>query len=174
LAKEAAQIEEKRRKAEAARNAEEERRKVEAARIAEAERRKAEAARIAKEEHLTEATRRTARQEDDRKACRNIAALEIRGYQGDRAELPSGAAGQLAGIARSLKGNRCRVRIAGYASMDMFLLLTADKVRPAVERIAMARATAVASELKRLGVALDQITTVSVIGGSQRVRVTVQ
>ncbi len=191
--------EEERRKVEAARIAEQERRKVEAAGIAEQERRKAEAARIADEERrktevarisveerlearlksAKDAKQRTRTKRSDARAsaagaCRNTAALEITGYKETRAELPSGAARQLASVANSLKGGQCRVTITGYGSIDMFVLLAADKVKPAIERMSMARAATVASELKRLGVAADQITTASTIGGSPRVRVTVQ
>ena len=56
----------------------------------------------------------------------------------------------------------------------MFLVVGAEKVRPAVERMSMARAAAVARELRRLGVAADQITTAAAIGGSARVFVMVQ
>ena len=140
-------------------------RKAEAARrmAAEEERRKAEAARLeaAREARQGEWTRRAVTKASTSGACGNIAALEITGYEENRAELPNGAAARLAGVARSLKGSPCRVNITGYASIDTSLLPAAGNVKPEIERMSMARAAAVASELKRLGVAADQITTAS-------------
>ena len=146
----------------------EERRKVMAARLAAAEevRKKAEAARFdaARDATQGEWTKRAVTKASTSGACGNIAALEITGYKENRAELPDGAAARLAGVARSLKGSPCRVSITGYASIDMSLLPAAGNVKPDIERMSMARAAAVASELKRLGVDADQITTASVIG----------
>ena len=145
----------------------EERSKVMAARLAaaEEERKKAEAARLeaARDATQRERTKRAVTKASTSGACGSIAALEITGYEEDRAELPNGAAARLAGVARSLKGSPCRVNITGYASIDMSSLPAAGNVKPDIERMSMARAAAVASELKRLGVAADQITTASAI-----------
>ncbi len=127
--------------------------------------------------------------------CGSVAALDITGYKNNRAELPQGAAGQLAVVAKSLKGTRCRIRITGHASNKerrrvptlLFqarteevaaeprgLGITADPLGFSVGRMSRARAAAVARELRRLGVAADQISTGAAIGGGQRVSVRVQ
>ena len=217
---EAARIaEEERRKAEVARIAEEERKKAEAVRIAEEERRKAE---VAQKRQKAEAVRLASAEEERKEAaasetsqtgaakvaqqerakvkiaepsgCGSV-ALEITGYKNNRAELPKGAAGQLAAVAKSLKGTRCRVRITGHASnkeqkrvrttlfhgrhdpVDKAVVsfgIPADQIEPSIDRMSRARAAAVARELRRLGVAADQISTSAAIGGGQRVIVTVQ
>jgi hypothetical protein len=183
--------------------AKETRRKLEAARIAAEEaRRKAEAARIALEEERAKLERAWVALEEQRTkaeaarldvaggagqnepapgdgttasgSCKDIAALEITGYEETAAELPNEATGQVARLATSLKGSRCRIRITAYASMDMFPLPSAHEVKPDVERRSMARAAAVARELESLGVAADRITTATSIGGRQRVLVTAQ
>ena len=124
-----------------------------------------------------------------------MAALEIHGYKENRAELPPGAARQLAAVARSLKGSRCRVKVVGYASdkrkKQLKKLLSSaqsaivaselkelginpDQIEPAIARMSLARAAAVARELQRLGVGADQISTTSAVGGGRRVAVTVR
>jgi outer membrane protein OmpA-like peptidoglycan-associated protein len=118
--------------------------------------------------------------------CKNIATLEITGYRENQTRLPRPAAKQLAAVAKALRGSHCRVRIIGYASdpgpnglRDILFRVPAAavapaKVRPAIQKMSMARASAVARELKRLGVGPGQIKTAASIGGGRRVLVTAQ
>jgi hypothetical protein len=166
--------EEDRKKAAAARllAAEQERRKLETARLAAEEKRQVARLEVAKDAGQSEPTVGT--NTSASRSCKRFIILEITGYEQSTADLPSGASGRLATLAKSLKDTRCQVRITAYAGMDMFVLLGADEVKPAVERLSKARAATVAKELQRLGIATDQITTATAIGGSPGVFVTVQ